>query len=231
MSKTAKVGDMLSIEELRCSLIFDFEGEGIAIGSDTAPLPHMVGLFYPNKRGTSGKYRWAAFKKDWKPAINGSRKEATNEELGDFFTKKAQELRQRQGKLIHWSSHEAEVLKNHLDRRDFKIIEPVLFNLRIPAKKYIRRIRKTKTSGKSLEDFFAAFYRKRHPFPPLKIGAAESCRRIDSVCGKTRKWRHFTPRQRDYVHSLIAYNEGDCRATWLIAKRLSNSTLFNRSDL
>ena len=209
---------MLSIDELRCSLIFDFEGEGIAIGSDTAPLPNMVGLFYPNKAGTSGKYRWAAFREDWKPAINGSRKEATNEELGDFFTKKAQELRERQGKLIHWSPHEAEVLKNHLNRR-------------VPAKKYIRRIRRTTTSGKSLEDFFAAFYRKRHPFPPLKIGAAESCRRIDSVCSKTRKWRHFTPRQRDYVHSLIAYNEGDCRATWLIAKRLSNSTLFNRSDL
>ena len=55
------------------------------------------------------------------------------------------------------------------------------------------------------------------------MGAAESCRRIDRACAKHKRWKHFSDKQKDYVKDLVAYNEGDCRSTWLIALKVGNS--------
>ena len=214
---------MISIQEVRSSIIFDFEGVGISRASKTAPRPHMVGIFLPNNTGGSGKYKWTAFSESWGPATNGSKKPADTRNFSDFFLKHSLNMRERGGRLIHWSPHEAEILRIYLSTADLEVVEPLLYNVRIPAKKYLRRVKRLSSKGKSLEDFFSAMYQKRKPFPALKIGAAESCRRIDSACAKNKKWGRFTTTQREYVHDLIAYNEGDCRATWLIAKRLANS--------
>ena len=65
-------------------------------------------------------------------------------------------------------------------------------------------------------------YQKRHPYSPLLLGPAEACRRIDTACINHTKWRHFTHMQKSYARDLIKYNEGDCRSTWLIAKKLAN---------
>jgi predicted RecB family nuclease len=53
------------------------------------------------------------------------------------------------------------------------------------------------------------------------------CQRIDAACAKTKRWGNFTDVQKKYVKDLLAYNEGDCRSTWLIAKRVGN---FYASD-
>ena len=65
-------------------------------------------------------------------------------------------------------------------------------------------------------------YQKRHPYPPFPLGAAEACRRIDTACVNHRKWRRFTDKQKNYAKDLVQYNQGDCRSTWLIAKKLAN---------
>ena len=215
---------MLLIDEVRRSLIFDFEGEGVTACSATPPKPHMVGCFDPNPTGRSGNYHWVAFRENWKPAINGSRKEAKFQEFSSFFLDQAIKLRKQGGRFIHWSHYENQVLQAYLSPKDFRKIESLLFNARIPAKRYLRTNRKLNAKGKSLEQFFEAMYQKRHPYPPLAIGAAESCRRIDAACEKTKKWKAFSERQKKYVNDLIAYNEGDCRSTWLIAKKLANSS-------
>ena len=80
---------MLSIEEVRSSLIFDFEGEGVAASSTIPPKPHMVGCFDPNPIGRSGNYHWVSFRENWKPAINGSRKGAKFQEFSSFFLEQA----------------------------------------------------------------------------------------------------------------------------------------------
>ena len=215
---------MLSIEEVRRSLIFDFEGEGVAARNTLPPKPHMVGCFVPNSTGRSGHYQWVTFQEIWRPAINGSKKEAKFQSFSSFFLEQAIKLKNQGGRLIHWSHYENEILEAYLTKKEFKEIKPLLFNARIPAKRYIRLTQGIKSKGKSLEQFFEAMYRKRHPYPPLTIGAAESCRRIDAACKRNKKWKSFSERQKNYVHDLIAYNEGDCRSTWLIAKRLANSS-------
>ena len=42
---------MLPEDELRASLIIDFEGEKNKKGEDTTPQPHIVGILQPNLAG------------------------------------------------------------------------------------------------------------------------------------------------------------------------------------
>ena len=169
----------------------------------------MVGCFQPNPKGTSGKYRWISFSTNWKPAVNGSKRPATIDNLSLFCSASIETLNRTDGRLVHWSEHEEKILREYLNEQQYSAIEPFLFNLRIPAKKYARRVKGLSSRGKTLEDFFEAMDFKRNPNPPLKIGAAESCRQIDKACAEHIKWSHFTERQKNYVHDLIAYNEGE----------------------
>jgi predicted RecB family nuclease len=129
--------------------------------------------------------------------------------------------------LIYWSQYEEKVVELFLPNRVLTRIKPHLYNLLPPARKYANRRRSFGVGGsaskKSLEEFFAALYRKRSPFPPLALGAAEVCRRLDKACAKTQRWSNFTDKQKKYAKDLLAYNQGDCRATWLIARRLGNA--------
>ena len=77
--------------------------------------------------------------------------------------------------------------------------------------------------GKLLEEFLAAMFKKRNPYPPFPLGAAEACRKIDKASKKYKKWKHWPDKEKGYVKDLIQYNIGDCRSTWLIAKRLGNA--------
>ena len=226
---------VISPEQLRCSVILDFEGEGRKKGDEISPLPHMAGIFRPNSRGKSGKYEWIAFKKSWKPATNGSRGQGNVGSVTDFndcFDRLDTSLLGKSGKLVHWSQHEADILNAHLSTKIWTKLRPLLFNARLPAKKYARRRKifenSGETKGKSLEEFFDALYRKRHPFPPLPRGAAATCRLIDKACDSNRRWKGFSEAQKNYVSELIEYNRGDCRATWLIASKMAN--VYKRAD-
>jgi len=217
-------------EQLRNSVIIDFEGEGKRKGSTIPPLPHMVGLFYPNKTGKSGRYEWVALREKWRPAVNGSigmGNKARLSELEEVFLGIAETLTQSQGRIIHWSQHESDILQAFLNPASWKMVEPFLFNARIPAKKYARRRKIFEGSGevlgKTLEEFFDALYRKRNPFPPLTRGAAATCRLINKACGSHKRWKSFTEAEKRYVSELVEYNKGDCKATWLIALKMANA--------
>ena len=227
-SKTPK----LSKEQLRSSVIIDFEGEGKRKGSTSPPLPHMVGIFHPNKTGKSGKYEWVALRENWRPAVNGSigmSNKARLSDLEEVFLGIAESVTQSQGRIIHWSQHESDILQAFLKPATWKMVEPFLFNARIPAKRYARRRKIFEGSGevlgKTLEEFFDALYRKRNPFPPLPRGAAATCRLIDKACGSRKRWRNFTEAEMGYVSELIEYNKGDCKTTFLITLKTVNAAL------
>jgi len=129
-------------------------------------------------------------------------------------------------RLIHWSIYEEAALKDHLTTATFKKIEPLLYNLLPPARRYANRRRSFGTDetarNKTLEEFCSALL-NRGPFPPLALGAAKVCRKIDKACQAHRRWKHFSDAEKTVVKDFIAYNTGDCRASWLIAKRLGNA--------
>ena len=215
---------MLSPNEFHNAIYLDFEGEGRK-RDGTVPMPHMAGLFRPNQTGKSGQYTCAFFKQSWKPASNGI-KVAQCVTFDELFAELAIELEKKDGYLVYWTIHEQIILQEYLSDELYARLAPRLFNLHPIAKKYANRKRlfgsNMSAKKRTLEEFFAAMYSKRNPYPPFPLGAAKACRRIDKVCNTNNRWKRFSERQKAYVLDLVAYNQGDCRSTWLIAKRLGN---------
>jgi len=215
---------MLSPNEFRNAIYLDFEGEGRR-RDGTVPMPHMAGLLRPNQTGRSGQYTCAFFKQNWKPASNGITV-AQCVTFNELFNELAIELEKKDGYLVYWTIHEQLILQEYLSDELYARLAPRLFNLHPMARRYANRRRlfgpNKGAYRKTLEEFFAAMYRKRNPYPPFPLGAAEACRRIDTACKNSKKWKHFSDKQKSYVKDLIQYNKGDCLSTWLIAKRLGN---------
>ena len=214
--------EILSPQEFRNAIYFDFEGEGRKSG--ISPKPHMAGFFRPKPKGGGGTYRCLFFKPSWRPASNGIAS-ANCKSFQDTFEDLTSELEREHAHLIFWTQHEEKMLERLPDHLFFRL-KPWLYNLHPLAKKYANKTRKFgldgKAAKKTLEDFFAAMYRKRHPYPPFPLGPAEACRRIDRACKAEKRWKRFSAKQQGYVRDLVEYNGNDCRTTWLIARRLGN---------
>ena len=146
--------------------------------------------------------------------------------LMSFFLSSLIELEEKNTYLVYWTIHEEVMLQEYLSDELYARFAARLFNIHPMAKRYANRRRlfgsKESATKRTLDEFFAAMYQKRHPYPPFPLGAAEACRRIDKVCNTNNRWKRFSEKQKAYVRDLVAYNQGDCRSTWLIAKRLGN---------
>ena len=123
--------------DLQHALIIDFEGLGKSPTEAFAPMPHMVGIFDPNKKN-GAKYRWVTFKELWNPAVNGSRSNATIENFSVCFESLLKELHPEKGRLVHWSMYEEQMLEHYLMPETWRKVSPILYNARVPAKKYVR---------------------------------------------------------------------------------------------
>ncbi|MDB9978095.1 hypothetical protein OAD80_05030 [Porticoccaceae bacterium] len=215
----------LSPEDYRNAIYLDFEGEGKK-RDGTIPRPHMVGFFKPNLKGKGGKYSSVFFMESWKPVVNRFRHAAQLIKFSDYFEILTDELITNDQHLVCWSIHEPMILEKYLSPAVFERLSPRIHNLHLVAKQYARQKDAfgpaTRTYGKKLEDFFAAFYTARVPYNLLSQGAAETCRRIDLACSRSQHWKGFTKRQKSYAKDLVKYNIADCRMTWLIALKVGN---------
>jgi hypothetical protein len=221
----------LTPSEYRNAVFIDFEGRK-SLNGEHYPLPYMAGVFRPRKKGKNGTYEAVFFKESWKPAANGSSGRARIADIESFTEELLEEISTEDKRVVHWTIHEKEILQRHLPASLFKQLEPFLYNVHPIARRYANRFRKfgvqQSAKGKTLEEFFSVLYQKRNPYPPLPLGPSIVCQRIDRACERTQRWRKFTDKQQEYVRDLLAYNEGDCRATWLIARRIGN---FYASEL
>lgn len=208
---------------LEHAVLIDFEGLGRGTGAEPLPIPHMVGILNPNqKRGS--KYRWIAFKTSWKPAVNGSRFEATIDEFNTCFESLLHEIDPQLGRLVSWSDYEAQILRAYLEPETWSKVCSVLYNARIPAKKYVRSHRLLESVvGVPLEVFYSSIFPRSQPMPTIGGGAASACRSIDRACLQNSRWSGFSDNQKKRLHALIDYNRGDCIATWKILKRVHNA--------
>ena len=217
--------EALTPTEYRTSIYLDFEGEGKK-KDGFIPQPHMAGLFTPNLKGKSGKYKSVFFLPSWKPVCNHFYNQAVIDDFVDYFDNLSNELSATKQYLVYWTIHESMILEKYLPKEIFGRLSPRLHNLHPIARRYANRTRafgrSVSTKGKTLEEFSAALYLKRHPYPPFPLGAAEACRRLDTACAMHKKYKYFSDKQKGYTDELIRYNDGDCRSTWLIAKRLGN---------
>ena len=209
--------------ELQHAVIIDFEGEGKSLVEELSPLPHMIGIYEPNKQH-GAKYRWVTFQESWTPAVNGSSSNATIENFSVCFESLLKKLDPEKGRLVHWSMYEEQILKHYLMPETWQKVGPVLYNARVPAKKYVRANRLLESVvGVPLEGFFAKICSNSTAMPTLKLGAAEVCRRVDNACLENPRWRNFSNIQKKLLHDLVSYNHGDCKATWKILKKITNA--------
>lgn len=215
----------LAAADFRNAIYIDFEGVGKSKKGELR-RPHLAGIFRPAAAGKSGAYQCIVFKEEWRPACNGVYQTACICHFDDFSAALADELEKGDKYLVHWSPYEEEVLKEFLHPVIGERVLPRLYNLRPVARRYLKRTNRLKAGetvrDRTLEEFTSLIYQKRKPFPPIDIGAAEACRRIDKACASHNRWKQFSSRQQQYVKDLVAYNKGDCRATWLIALRVGN---------
>jgi len=224
-SRKSKKKAALSRAQARNAVYIDFEGEGKSATGEMRP-PHMIGILRPAIKGKGGSYKSVFFSEFWGPAANGVYQTAVTCDFDEFFTELADEVVEKNKHIVIWSIYEEDVIRQFLKPDLQKRILPRIYNLRPLARKYLRLTRRLQpdetVKGKPLEEFTALIFQKRNPFPPIDIGAAEACRRIDTACQSNKRWKNFSDKQKKYVHDLVAYNKGDCRATWLISLRLGN---------
>jgi hypothetical protein len=211
--------------EYRKAIFIDFEGEGRSKAGEIKK-PHMVGEFLPNQKGKGGKYHATFFRENWAPVKNGTFRESSIIEFSAYFENLADRLESEDCFLVFWSAHEETVMKKFLSSSLISTFENRFHNLHPVARRYANRRRAfghdKHARGRSLEEFFEALYRKRKPMPPITLGPAEACRRLDIACAKHKKWKLFSSVQKKYAQDLLAYNRGDCQSTWLIAKKIGN---------
>ena len=222
---------VLTREEYRDAIYLDFEGEGKK-GDGSVPMPHMAGTFKPNLTGKSGSHSYVFFSETWKPVCSHFYKKAVIADFTEYFDTLSSELAITGQYIVFWSMHESMILEKYLPKKLFEQLVPRLHNLHPIAKTYTTRKRAfgagNSARGKSLEAFLSALYDRRHPYPPFPLGAAEACRRIDQACLNHKRWKNFSVKQKSYADDLIQYNSGDCKSTWLIAKRIGN--FYNQAN-
>jgi len=207
------------------AIFIDFEGEGVS-ADGKLKIPHMIGEYVPSRTGE--KYRAIFFREEWKPLANGFLRSfnASLQIFESYVADLVQITQQENRSIVAWSSHEQRVLKEFCHADLYHQIESALYNLLPPARNYCSRKELKLDSGerpRTLEEHYALMITNSRPKKELKIGAAESCRRIDKYCVAHKRWSHFSESQKRVSRNLLEYNKDDCLATFKIAKKVSNS--------
>ena len=83
-----------------------------------------------------------------------------------------------------------------------------------------RNIEIEEKDTKLLNTYLEALAPNSSPVVTPKIGAAESCRRIDRYCTKAKKWKSWTAHQKACANDLVNYNKEDCLALYRICRRV-----------
>ena len=207
----------------RRSVYIDFEGEGKNRKSGN-PLPHMVGTFRPNPiKGGGGIYKALFFRESWKAPVNGSQGKADIADFDVEVSNLIEEASETGSYIIYWSDYERRVIELNAPHL-LKSFEEVAFNLLPPLRtiKNKRRIELDVAIDKTLNQYMKVFLPKRPFVQEFNPGPAEVCRRIDHYSTKILKWSKWPEDKKRYVLNLLKYNEEDCRATWLLGRKLAN---------
>ena len=142
----------LTPAEYRNAIYLDFEGEGKK-RDGSVPMPHMAGIFKPNVKGKSGKYKSIFFFKSWKPVAHYFGKAVLLIDFSDYFEILTDELITNDQHLVCWSIHEPMILEKYLSPAVFERLSPRIHNLHLVAKQYARQKDAfgpaTRTYGKS----------------------------------------------------------------------------------
>lgn len=207
----------------RRGIYLDFEGVGPARGDDISPRPHLAGVYRPHLgKSAGGQYHCYFFEPSWQPVNNGCGTSSSLSDFDDFVHMLVDEC-ERGGRFIYfWSQHEGALIKDLVSPELHARFDKYSAN----ALKFARRFKNKRDleieekAPKLLNTYLAALAPKSSAVVAPKIGAAESCRRIDRYCSKAQKWKSWTAHQKACANDLVRYNKEDCLAVYRICRRV-----------
>ena len=157
-------------------ICIDFEGVGQSRNSEVSPFPTMLGALVPSERGRPKYHAWF-FDEAFAPICRSTSCIGLREVL-DFHTLARQLVllaEDRRCGLVHYSPHEARILKDHLDRATWREVRQKLLNIKPLAVKI--RNRRGYTSERNNLSSLMNRLRPGRSFPPQPTrGAAQTCR-------------------------------------------------------
>ena len=83
---------------------------------------------------------------------------------------------------------------------------------------------------KALNAYLSAISPKSALVNAPNVGAAESCRRLDSYSTNQKKWSNWDDKQKEVAADLVRYNREDCRATAKIMRKILSSPAQLKRD-
>ena len=207
----------------RRGIYLDFEGVGPARGDDIGPRPHLAGVYRPHLgKSTGGHYHCYFFEPSWQPVNNGCCTFSSLLDFNDFVQMLVDEC-ERDGRFIYfWSQHEEALIKGLVSPELHAQFDKHSAN----ALKLARRFKNKRgleiedKAPKLLNTYLGALAPNSSTVVAPKIGAAESCRRIDRYCSKAQKWKSWTANQKACANDLVRYNKEDCLAVYRICRRV-----------
>lgn len=227
LSDTLKAPRDFSYSDYRSGIYLDFEGEGKKRDADSAPSPHLAGVYRPNRtKSTGGSYTCYFFRKSWSPVKNGCASEATIVDFDCFLRSLIREAKLEQKIIYYWSHHEQAMIERFASTEVAHEFRTVSQNSLRLAKKFAnrRRIKIDEKHEKGLNNFLSALAPKLPIVKETTPGAAESCRRIDSYCAKAGRWRKWSDNQKEVARNLVSYNYEDCLALYRVTKKVTPSS-------
>ena len=226
LSDTLVESSYATAREYRSGLYLDFEGEGKKRDADSAPLPHLAGVYRPNRsKSAGGSYTCYFFKKSWSPVKNGCSSAATIIDFDYFLRSLVSEAKSEQKTIYYWSQHELAMIEKFASTEVAREFKAVSQNSLRTAKKFAnrRRIEIKEKHAKGLNNFLLALAPRLPTVSETTPGAAESCRRIDSYCAHASRWRKWTNSQKEVARNLVSYNYEDCLALYRVTKKVTPS--------
>ena len=195
-------------------ICIDFEGVGQSRNSEVSPFPTMLGALVPADRGRPKYHAWF-FDEVFAP-ICRSTSCVGRKEVIDIHTLARQLVRLAEEKgcgLVHYSSHEARVFKDHLDRGTWREVRQKLLNIRPLAVK-IRNRRGHTSESNDLSSVMSRL-RQGRSFPPQPTrGAAQTCRDLLATGQRISRWRNWPEARKVQAAQLLEYNKGDCESVY-----------------
>jgi hypothetical protein len=213
-----------------CCIYLDFEGEGRSRNQGSPP-PHLAGVYRPRSlQWGNAHYKTTFFKEPWSSIshVRGACEYVPS--ITGFISGLIDEVEQNDQKIVYWSDYERAVVEEQCPEL-LERFKANSINLLPKAKRYANRRRLTLNTehDKVLNQYLATLKPKAKTVNTPKIGAAESCRRVDAAIARYSRFKHWPQKTKQIFISLLAYNADDCRALFNLAKKLVKSPKTNRT--
>lgn len=194
-------------------ICIDFEGVGRS-SRESTPFPTMLGTLIPNECSGHRYESWffdSVFAPLCRSTCGPKRKEVI--EINELALQLVDLCNQLGCGLVHYSHHEAKVLKAHLRSESWRLIHAKLFNIKPPVDR-IRRERgyPVRRGQNELAIACQQLSKRQGVIEQPGRSLADTCRRLHASGASHKRWSNWPESVKQLAADFFAYNHADCKA-------------------